>query len=284
MNAAQPTLFVMVTCSLDETRAAVLEKVVANVVQKCIPVRPSMLDNLLVVDNASTVPGTRELLASCFRHVYAVDRNVGYWTAVDWALREGPALLGRGDYRYVYVIESDMVHYDFHRLPDAESFLTLNPDIGAVRCQEFSISERALYDKNKPLPQSRRWAWQSHTHRFTGRPISHWPSTSPGVYETDFLTQLPALNRLSIIKAAFKELSCHDSFDETDLQRFCFEHHTVNALLDGGIYHARLGTDVDGPCVTGSWSPQSVLQATGYRATRTGWIDPPDTYCVTRVA
>lgn len=283
MNFTQPTLFVMVTCSLDASRAAVLEKVAANVVQKCIPVRPTMLDDLLVIDNASTVPGTRELLASCFRHVHAVDRNVGYWTAVDWALREGPALLGRDDYQYVYVIESDMLHYDFHRLPKAEAFLASNLNIGAVRCQEFSIAERAFYDKNEPLPQSRRWAWQSHTHCFTGRPIRHWPSMTPEIYETDFLTQLPALNRIANVRAAFDVLRERRSFSEHDFQRECFERYPTNALLDGGIYNCRL-TDLGTGAITGSWSSANTLQATGYRATRTGWIDPLDTYRVTRVA
>lgn len=284
MSPAQPTLFVMVTCSLDASRAAVLEKVAANVVQKCVTVRPTMLDDLLVIDNASTVPGTRELLASCFRHVHAVDRNVGYWTAVDWALAEGPALLGRDDYRYVYVIESDMLHYAFERLPVAECFLACRPDIGGVRCQEYSVEHQRLYDKERPRGSSRRWAWQSHTHFFTQQPIVHSPSGVLELYETSFLTQLPALNRIDVVRAAFDALRARRSFSEHDFQRECFERHPTNALLDGGIYHARLGTDVDGPCVTGSWSSQAVLQTTGYRATRTGWIDPPGTYRVTRVA
>lgn len=273
------TLFVLVTCSLDQSRDHVLRAVVENL-RECAFARPGFLDDLLVLDNASTVTGTVDMLRSLTKNVRRADRNVGYWTAVDWCLREHQSFMRPQPYDFVYVIESDMIHYDFGRLQAAEAFLANEPCIGAVRCQEFSIAERHLYDKNEPVPGSRTWAWQSHTHRFTGKGIKHRASSVPGIYETDFLTQLPALNRMAMLRDAFTLLSCRDGFSEPDFQKICYDRYPVNALLDGGIYHCRLSSLGSG-AVTGSWTPQDKLATLGYQTTRCGRIEAPGTYRVT---
>lgn len=277
---AGPTLFVLVTCSLEESRDKVLQAVVDNL-SECASRRPGLLDDMLVVDNASTMPATPQALKARFPHVWQTDRNVGYWSAIDWALRAHRDVLGGHDYRFVYVIESDMVHYALERLVEAESFLASRPDIGAVRCQEYSVAEQALYDKGAPMPGSCTWAWQSHVHRFTGQRIEHRPSGVAGIYETDFLTQLPALNRLTTLQDAFRKLRLVSSFAEPDFQRLCYEPYPVNALLDGGIYHCRLGAQGTGT-TTGSWTPADVLRWTGYQETRRGKIVPAGSYTVVR--
>lgn len=280
MTSQGPTLFVLVTCSLDPTRDRVLRAVIENLAE-CSRVRPGFMDDLLVIDNASTVPGTVEALKARFPSVWRVDRNVGYWTAIDWALRSHPGLLRAEPHRFFYVIESDMVHYALERLVQAEAFLDTRQDVGTIRCQEYSVAERALYDKGSPCKASRTWAWQSHVHRFTGRRIEHRPSDVPGIYETDFLAQLPALNRLSVLARVFENLRRRPSFTEPDFQRLCFDEHPVNALLDGGIYHCRLGAQHSGT-VTGSWTPAEALQAAGYHETRRGKIEEPGSFAVVR--
>lgn len=270
------TLHVLVTCSLDETRALILEDVITNLRSS-----PSFADNLIVVDNASSVPGTLERLTDAFSHVYAANHNVGLWTAVDWALREGPKELGR-EYDYVYVIESDMIHYAPERLADAEALLHDYPDIGAVRCQEYSIELRQLYDKDHPQRDSRRWAWQSSTNRFTGERIEFTQIDGRfGMYRTNFLTQLPALNRFKTVEHAMTSLRSRESFAEPDFQRACFDAYPINAIIDGGVYHARLSAQGTGT-LTGSWTSPSEMQAVGYRTTRVDKIEPIGMYEIKR--
>ena len=81
------------------------------------------------------------------------------YAALDWILRNRAAALPGPACDLAYVIESDMIHYDVGRLAEAEAFLRTRPDVGAVRCMEYSVADRRLYDKSSPVPGGRRWAW-----------------------------------------------------------------------------------------------------------------------------
>jgi hypothetical protein len=253
--------------------------VIENIVQ-CSKVRPQLVDDIVVFDNASTRPQTVERLLRIFPRVHVSDRNIGYWSALDWVVRNVDRALPGPACDLMYVIESDMIHYDIQRLADAERFLRMNPQVGSVRCMEYSIKDQRLYDKSRPVPGGRRWAWQNHTHLVTNERIKHTLTDVPGIYTTNFLAQLPALNRVSAISRAFVTLRARGSFTEHDFQRACYEQHPVNALIDGGIFHVKLTASDGSSCLSGSWSTAQQLSTVGYRETRRDAILPSDSYSV----
>jgi hypothetical protein len=204
------------------------------------------------------------------------DRNVGLWTAIDWTLRHAI-----DEHEFIYVIESDVLHYAVEKIALAEDAMDRHPEIGCVRCQEYSVAERCLYDKDVPIAASRRWAWQGHRHRFTNKRIEHWQSDVSGVYLSDFLAVLPGLNRVRSMRTAFAALANMEMFSEPDFQREMWTQHPVNALIDGGAFHARLGAQ--GAALTGSWSNASELASVGYRQTRLDRIERDGSYVVRRL-
>jgi len=261
----------LVTCCLERSRYELLESVVDNLQQQ-LPA--SLMGSLTVFDNASTVPGVDRLLRP-FERRYVASANVGYWSAIDWWLErcfdDAP--------RYTYVIESDMVHYDMAMLPACVDFLDRNPGIGGMRLHEYSVADKHLYDKDRPTEASRRGLWQSHLNKVTNAIVEH-ANVEGRFWSTNFLTQLPALNRYATMVDCFGSLARMGSFTELDFQRLYHDRSPNMALLDGGMFNCSMnphGTEA----ITGSWTHPSVLAQLGYRTTRVDSIVPRDRYTVT---
>lgn len=266
--------FLLVTCCKEPTRANILSKVIANLRDQA----PELGATLTVFDNASTELGVKEQLCSTFNNVYQADRNVGYWSAIDWwldSLRTDPPV-------YTYIIESDMIHYSFNKLWTCASFLDRNPDVGSVRLLEYSIANRHLYNKEAPVTGSRISAWQSHTNKVNGKPVVIEPGEGD-VWRTSFLTQLPALNRYDALLTTFRQLRTMNVFTEVDFQRLYWDRYTVTGILDGGIFNGELSIDVQNNAAIGSWTSPDVLKRMGYHTTRVASITPQDQYTVTRL-
>jgi hypothetical protein len=266
--------FLFVSCCLEQTRFEILQKVVDNLTGATQDVS----DAITVFDNGSTVTGTIDVLRENFKNVFVADHNVGYWTAIDWWLRH----IANESPKYTYIIESDMMHYAFHKIQKCAQFLDENSDVGAVRLHEYSVENCALYNKDVPVVGSRKGIWQSHTNRVTGKPVCLHATCDPEIYKATFLTQLPALNRYKAIVRAFTRLQEYSSFSELEFQRLYHEQYSMNAILDGGIFNA------DDACwgkkvVTGSYTNDEELRKIGYKNTRQSSIIHPTQYTVTKV-
>jgi hypothetical protein len=272
----------LVTCCLEPSRLEILNQVVDNILQNI----PYSRVSLTVFDNGSTEKGTVELLDANFMNLYRAEKNVGYWSAIDWWLCNieqtvAAKMLSPTETKYTYIIESDMIHYDFSKIWECVDFLDTHEDVGSVRLHEYSIAEQYLFNKDCPRPDSKRGLWQSHTNRFTGLPVT-FEQASPLIWNTTFLTQLPALNRLQTMKDVFSDLRTRQSFREPDFQKAYWDRYQKTAILDGGIFHCNLnkyGTKN----ITGSWSSEKELKKIGYQATRTASIVPQDRYKVIHV-
>lgn len=275
MTSTPSVAVLLVTCCLEPSRLELLKQVIDNLKKQA----PYLSITATVFDNASTEPGTRDQLRR-FSNVWYADRNVGYWSAIDWWLdwmKDDPP-------QYTYIIESDMIHYGMDSmgmnvLECAAMFLDDHPELGAMRLHEYSVDNRHLFDKDAPRPDSRRNLWQSHTNKVTGQPVvlehlggSYW--------KTNFLTQLPALNRYPAMKACFDELAQRRSFTELDFQRLYHSLYPHVAILDGGIFHCDLNP-YGSKGVTGSWTSPEELAKLGYQGTRFASITPRDQYTVT---
>lgn len=264
----------LVTCCLEQSRYEVVKQVFTNIREKC---PPEWLDHITVFDNASTYLGMGEV-RSTFSNVVRADRNVGYWSAIDWwleSMKDFPP-------KYTYIIESDMIHYDADRLKDCVKFLDGHADVGAVRLHEYSVENLHLYNKDRPVPGSRSNLWQSHTNKVTGESIKHDRVDEGQFWTNNFLTQLPALNRYDTMRQVFKVLYESERFSELDFQELYHAHYRKNAIIDGGIFNCDLNPYGAG-VVTGSWTDPQQLAKLGYQNTRFASIARRDQYTVTKV-
>lgn len=265
--------FLLVTCCLEPSRANILAQVIANLRDQA----PSLTAHLTVFDNQSTELGVKEQLLSTFNNVYQADRNVGYWSAIDWWLES----LAADPPDYTYIIESDMIHYDFNKLWSCATYLDANPDVGSIRLHEYSVAERHLYNKDKPRQDSRKNLWQSHTNRVSGLPVK-LDHSSGDIWSTTFLTQLPALNRYQAMREVFAELRQLKRFTEFDFQTRYWARYHRTGILDKGIFHCNLNP-YGAAAVTGSWTSEADLKRLGYQTTRTAAITPRDQYNVVKL-
>lgn len=275
------TLYLLVTCCVEQTRFDVLKQVVQNLKEEQVWKELDIKDDVLVFDNGSTIPGTLELLTDSFKKVYRSPTNEGFWSAINWVLHNIDS-----KYEYIYVIESDHIHFALEKVANVERFLDANPDVGGVRAQEFVVAERHLYDKSNQRPDSRAYAWVNQRHHKTGKPIYIDETDVPGFYRTNFLSQLHSINRIKPFKEVFAKLEEQSRdgqrFSELDYQKMYAEIFPEFGVIDGGLFHAKLtwGTGaVAGSFVgtgTNNYKGPLLPDANGYQETRVSIITPPE--------
>lgn len=255
--------YLLVTCSREKTRQTMLEKVVSSLKnQDCWD---NWEENFYVFDNDSTFQGSKDYLRSEFRKVFFAKENYGYWSAVNWFCR----FALEKEYEYVYVLESDCIHYGIERLDDAIRLMNERPDIGMVRTADFSIENKHLYDKSKRYSNSHTCDWFVHFNVFTNEHARFIPTSVKSVFETNLVAKVCGLHRVSSLKDALSRLD--GWFVEVDFQREYHELHSINAIMDGGIYNSSPAYEPN--VIAGSLVKEKV-DSNGYRKTREGFITP----------
>lgn len=268
------TLILFVSCCVEQSRFDVMKQVIASIKEEELAKDIDLEGDMIVFDNGSTIEGTRELLSDNFGRVYATAVNEGYWSAIDWVLRNYHAVIPYPNkYEYIYIIESDHMHYAIERLCACESALDLHSDLGSVRTSEYTVAERHLYDKTAQRNDGRKYAWVSHINAITGKPVElEVLEPDLGIYVTNFLTCLHSVNRLGAMKQVFEQLRNGEGFSEQDFQRQYHELYPQVGLVDGGVFHAKLGFTPGGGSLSGSWSHD--VSRLGYKTTRRDKIRP----------
>ncbi len=261
------TLFLLVTCTKDVTRFEILKQVVDNLVHV---IDKKTLDDLLVFDNASSYEGSVKLLTDNFVNVYQSKTNIGLWSAIHWCLKNYQSLMKR-DYKYLYIIESDLIHSNdtLKKLETCESFLESNSEVGFIRTEEFLVSQRHLYDKGSPKKDSRKYAWVTQNNFIQNKRVEFFQSDCDGMYKCNFLAKLPALSRIQTMKEVFLDLSNLKKFNETDYQKLYYQRYKISAVLDGGIFHSKLGNENTDVVINGS---RNYNLSIDYRPTRSDSI------------
>jgi hypothetical protein len=261
------TLFLLVTCTKDVTRFEILKQVVDNLVHV---IDKKTLDDLLVFDNASSYEGSVKLLTDNFVNVYQSKANIGLWSAIHWCLKNYQSLMKR-DYKYLYIIESDLIHSNdtLKKLEACESFLESNSEVGFIRTEEFLVSQRHLYDKGSPKKDSRKYAWVTQNNFIQNKRVEFFQSDCDGMYKCNFLAKLPALSRIQTMKEVFLDLSNLKKFNETDYQKLYYQRYKISAVLDGGIFHSKLGNENTDVVINGS---RNYNLSIDYRPTRSDSI------------
>ena len=257
------TLFLLISCCVEESRFEILEKVVMQLLSQVDGYGDYGLP-IVAFDNGSTHPGTVDFLKGMLSvPTYAARTNLGYWSAIRWALDN----VDTSGYEYIHIIESDHYYYDLPSIALAENFLDEHPEVGAVRLQEYSVAQQHLYNKSRQHKDGKKYAWVTHTNTATGKPVELHETEHDRIYTSNFLTVLHGLNRLDTMREVFDELGFDERFSEPDFQRLYHQRHPIIALLDGGIFHAKLGfTPMNPKALSGSWSHD--VSRLGYRTTR----------------
>jgi hypothetical protein len=159
--------------------------------------------DLIVFDNASIFTSHFKLLPEGAKLIQS-NRNIGYWSAVNWILSNYKEVMGR-EYDYIYIIESDLIHYDLRRINLCEDFLLNNAEVGGVRTQDFSVKLKALYNKKYHwFPFVNKSSLVSQINPITGDAV--WFELAEGnakIYLTNFHAKLPSLNRIQAMKKVF---------------------------------------------------------------------------------
>ncbi len=265
VKSTSNTLYLLVTCSMDLNRAELAKIVIQNLKEQSKEI--SFLGDFLIFDNNSKYQDHLSLVPDDVK-VACSNQNIGYWSAIYWVLKNYQNIFGR-DYQYIYIIESDLYHYNLKKISDCEIFLMKNLDVGSVRTQEFSVRYKFLYDKKYawlPLPKKNSVVSQKNAITNENVWFKKGSSKSP-IWVTNFHTKLPALNRISAMVKVFDELAT-TSTDITEIQFMHFYHdiYKLVGLLDGGAFRVLNNIKTSG--LSGSYSTQEELNRSGYRSTR----------------
>lgn len=263
------TLYLVVNCCMEESRYEIMQQVIQSLKNEQTKKGLDIEKDMVVFDNGSTHPDGVNLLRHFHCPVYAASENLGYWSAIKWVLDNLPTIKPDHEkYEYIYIIESDHFHFALEKIENCERALEKYPQLGSVRAQEYSVAESHLYNKTLRHPKGRPYAWVTHVNSATGESVKVTPLDNDlEVYESNFLTCLHSVNRLSSLKAVFAKLANEDKFSEHDFQRMYMELHPITGQLDGGVFHARLGFTPENPrSLSGSWSHD--VSQYGYKETR----------------
>ncbi|GAB4392147.1 MAG: hypothetical protein Tsb005_04900 [Gammaproteobacteria bacterium] len=250
---------------MEHSRAVLAEQVTRNLAEqnKLFP----FCNDLIVFDNGSVYENALTYLPKNTRCVKASE-NIGYWGAIYWILHNYQHIFQR-HFKYIYIIESDLLHYDMPRLISAEQLLDNEMQIGTVRTQKFSVKWRWLYDKRWSfLPFSQKHSVVAQYNAVTHEKIWYKKiAVQERLYLTNFHSKLPALNRVDAMIDVFNTLSAKKIITEMDYIELYYQHYQLTAVLDGGIYWSPASIP-NTEIVSGSYSNEAQLTQANYKSSR----------------
>ncbi|MCZ8313248.1 MAG: hypothetical protein O9320_20585 [Magnetospirillum sp.] len=263
------TLVLLVTCSQDESRRVLAEKVAQNI--STLASEAGLASSLVLFDNASKYTDHLKYMPA-HSYICCSERNIGYWSAIDWVLRNRDSLGGRGK-KYLYIVESDLWHDSLLPLAECEAFLDLENSAVGVRTQEFSVRGRWRYDKGlSHVPFRKRRSLIHLVNQATGEKAWFKKTSLNNLWLSNIHAKLPALNRIDALENVFRQLAARETFSEVDFFRLMMAQMPRIGILDGGIWH-QLSTLDTSEVTSGSWSSEAELKKLGYQTTRTASID-----------
>lgn len=261
----------LVICSQTEGRLKIAHKVLDSL----ISLTGELTDfDLYVLDNGSKY--RIDLVDSKFPITeIQIKKNIGYWSAVAYFLK---ILRQKREYpNYVYIVESDNVHYNLSKLDNARMLMQDVPSIASVRAQEFSVRYRWRYSKelrfmifrkNRSLVSLRNLA-TGEKSRFTK------PSNFRGVYVANWHTKLPSLHRTDILMSVFDQLEQLSEFTEKDFFSLMSLYTPLIGVIDGGCYFTTSNYSNRRKVLSGSWLGEYGQSDMDYQTTRNSKIKLP---------
>jgi len=257
-------LFVVVTCTMEKSREEALLRLIRSINKQHRSI--GFGGNLLVFDNGSThTDGLKHLQAPA---IFAMSpKNIGYWSALKWSMDHVEECFGRS-FKYIHPIESDLVLYRIERLAEAKAFLDQTPNVETVRTQEFSVTHRNRFFKNRSTFFSRRRSRVADYNAITENQVDFKKCPEfENIYLSNWHAKVPALHRMSGLKSVFERLNEQDHITEFDFMKLMFERSRDVAVLDKGIFYT-ISYRPSRKQVSGSYSDTETLKDLGYRQSR----------------
>ena len=262
-------IILLVTCAMDENRSRIENETIDNLQVQLI--NSGLCYELLIFDNGSRyrknqinfkVPTT---LIEC-------KENFGYWSALNWTINEH---LKDSYQKFIYIIESDIIHKTLKPLTEIISLMKTNEGINHVRTQKFSIWNRLRYDKRfhfLPKIVHDHANAVSYRHPVTMEKVFFKKiKNQRNLFYSNLHPKLPGLHRISILQKIFQDLSQLPNFNENHLFSLALSFNHQIVIHSPGIW--KTVTDkFSKEILTGSYSSPEMLRAANYHATRTAII------------
>lgn len=271
LHHSNKLVVLLVLCSMTEDRYEIALKTVNSLrnigdVASC---------ELVIIENGSKFKCPNESLPPNSTYIF-MEKNLGYWGILYWALFSRFSPLSNLNTEYIYIIESDHIHYDLARLNIAISVLDKYKDVASARVQEFSVRFRALYAKEyKFLPFRKRRSLVSLRNAVTKDKVKFikLPEES-GAYLANWHARLPSVFRLSSLVRTFDILSSLEKFSEFDFFQIMHKESQRVIVLNRGIYFPASSAANSKQVLSGSWMKNYQGENYGYQATRHSELSP----------
>lgn len=181
--------------------------------------------------------------------------NLGYWGLLYWALFSENSPLASNDSQYIYIIESDHIHYAFGELSKIVNALNVFEEIASARVQEFSIKFKYFYSKEaRFLPFRKKRSYVSLRNAVTKeRAKFDRIENMPNLYKSNLHSRLPSVFRMSVLRIAFNELARKEQFSEYDFFEIFYRLSPTILIFDKGIYYPASSAQNSKKVLSGSW-------------------------------
>lgn len=223
--------------------------------------------DLLVFDNGSKIKNYKKSFPKNAKLVESPN-NLGYWSAIYWVLNQKSIIK-----RYIYIIESDLIHLSLQELKEIKRFLDENPEINCVRTQEFSVRLKWKFNKKlKFLPFHNTRSEISLRNIATGRKARFKRVDGfKGIYKSNLHPKLPAFHRWESLRIQFEKLREMKNFSEADYFKIATKESSYIGIHDPGLYYSLSTRENASKIPAASYLEKSDSDG-NYKSTREGTI------------
>jgi len=265
MFASKRLTILVILCSLSRDRHELAERVLSS-----IDFHSSELDfDLVIVDNGSSHEHSIQRISK--RNIFIkLKENIGYWEALYWCLHSKNSPLSEKNSDYLYIIESDHVHFDLRALNYVMESLDKIPTIVSARVGEFNVRKRFLFSKEMTYLPFRRYRSLISLRNAITKEIVKFRviNQERGIYIANWHARLPNVSRTSVLKEVFVALASLENFTEYDFFELMHKQSSDILVLDKGIYFPGSWSKNSNRVLAGSWITKYKGNSSTYKETR----------------
>ena len=258
-------IVLVVLCSMTNDRYEIAKRVLDSI--KELENDPNY--QIIIIDNGSSMKIPFQELPLSARYL-EMKSNLGYWGILYWFLFSQQSPIFDYESEYVYIVESDHVHFNARLLRDVVIALNKHTKIVSARVQEFSVNFRWFYSKShRLLPFRVRRSITSLRNAVTGERVKFCRTMdNRDMYLARWHARLPSVSRLSALRSVFNELSMLENFTEFDFFRLMRDLSEEVLVLNHGIFFPASSASNSKKVLSGSWITNYKGQFAEYQPTR----------------
>lgn len=271
MNKKLTVLVVLCSMSKDRFRIA------KSVIRSLQSLENSVNCNFIIIDNGSKYTLQQSELPGGSTYI-AMPTNLGYWGILHWAMYSKFSPLTDSFPEYIYIVESDHIHFAPNKLNDVLESLDSYPHIYCARVAEFSVRYRYFYSKeSRLLPFKKKRSLVSTRNAITKQKTSFVPIEENSViYLSNWHARLPSVFRYVALRESFRQLALLPSFTEHHFFEIMHNQSNHILVLDRGIFYPASSASNSKNVLSGSWMQNYNGKTEGYQPTRIAKLVPAE--------